>query len=244
MNAISRPVHAPQILVRCPPGSGIGTPRPPGRSFGWGRSLGRGRWGTGLAMLLTGLVLVGNGCSTPKSTALAAEDRKPYTAIGIQPGDVVHMTFPGAATMNSTQQVQSDGAVALPLGGSLVVRDKTATDLEAELLKMYGPQLVVKKVTVTVESNGFPIFVWGAVGKPGRVQCRQSITVLEAIAEAGGALPGRADLRRVKVVRQKDAGTTRTYVLNVKSALSGEEGEQFYLRPSDVVYVPERFSLY
>lgn len=195
------------------------------------------------------LMALVSGCKTPSGSALTAEDTKPYTNIGIQPGDIVRITFPGmtgagAAEMNTAQQVQSDGTITLPLGGSLPVADKTVQQIEKDLLERYGPQLVVQKVTVTVESSGFPVFVWGAVGKPGRVQCRQSITVLEAIAEAGGALPGSADLRRVKVVRKRDDGTTTTYVRNLKAALSGDDAEQFYLRPSDVVYVPERFSFY
>src|SRR5690606_19593901 len=116
--------------------------------------------------------------------------------------------------------------------------------IESELLRLYGDQLVTAKVVVSVESAGFPVFVWGAVLRPGRVQCRESITLLEAISEAGGAAPGRSDLRRVKVVRQREDGTTRTYVLNLSDALKGAEAQQFYLRPSDVIYVPERFSFY
>jgi polysaccharide export outer membrane protein len=185
-----------------------------------------------------------SGCQSTQTTQLTDEDRQPYTRVGVQAGDIVRIVFPGAPDMNTAQQVQSDGTIALPLGGGLTVQGKNPPDIEAELLRIYGDQLVTPKVMVSVESAGFPVFVWGAVLRPGRVQCRESITLMEAIAEAGGALPGRSDLRRVKVVRQRDDGTTRTYILNLSEALKGEEAQQFYMRPSDVVYVPERFSFY
>jgi polysaccharide export outer membrane protein len=194
--------------------------------------------------MLAALALVWAGCRSPEPAIPTAEESQRYTAVGIQPGDRLQITFPGAPGMNVMQQVQSDGTIALPMGGSLQVREKSAPEVEKELLAMYGPQLVLKEVVVSVESAGFPVFVSGAVQRPGRVQCRESITVLEAIVEAGGAIEGRADLRRVKIVRQQENGTTQTYEVNLRDSLKGETGQQFYLRPSDVVYVPERFSFY
>ncbi|MBX3743772.1 MAG: polysaccharide biosynthesis/export family protein [Verrucomicrobiae bacterium] len=195
-------------------------------------------------LLCLGVVLGVAGCRTTETTPISPEDRQPYTAVGVQPGDVVRINFPSAPTMSTVQQVQADGTIAMPLGESLQVRGKSAAEIESRVLEVYGPQLVVKAVSVAVESSGFPIFVWGAVLRPGRVQCRQSITVMEALVEAGGAVEGRADLRRVRVVRQRDDGSTRTYVLDLQAALRGREADQFYLRPSDVVHVPERFSFY
>jgi protein involved in polysaccharide export with SLBB domain len=193
------------------------------------------------ALCVTSLIA---GCGTPKSTPLTPEDRQPYTDVGIQPGDVLRIMFPAAPAENLVQQVQSDGTIALPGGSALRVQGKTAPEVERAILDVYGDKLVVKSVVVTVESVGFPVFVSGAVSRPGRILCKKSITLLEALAEAGGAVEGRADLRRVKVVRQRDDGTTYTYQRNVKAMLTGEDGEQFYLRPSDVVYVPERLSFY
>ena len=200
------------------------------------------RW-IGLAML-TCLGLGLAGCQSPGTTTFTEEDKVPYTQVGVQPGDTVRMVFPAAQTMNSIQQVQSDGTIALPLGGTLLVKGKTSDDIQKALLEKYGSQIVVQEISVSVESAGFPVYVSGAVGRPGRVQCRQSMTVLEVVVEAGGFAEGRADLKNVKVVRQNKDGTTRTYVLNLKKGLKGETSETFYLRPSDVVYVPERFSFY
>lgn len=197
-----------------------------------------------IAGMVAGGLSASTGCKTPSPTVLSEDDKKPYVAEGAQPGDVLRITFPGAPNMNTQQSVQPNGTVGLPLGGSLMVRDKTTSTIEKELLELYGNQLVIKEVTVALESAGFPVLVSGAVQRPGRVQSTRSMTVLEAIVEAGGYVEGRANLKKVRVVRLEKDGTTRTLVVDLKKALSGETSEAVYVRPSDVINVPERFSFY
>ncbi|MCC6231009.1 MAG: polysaccharide biosynthesis/export family protein [Verrucomicrobiales bacterium] len=197
-----------------------------------------------VVVALLGLMLGGTGCKTGDVTPLTADETQPYMSVGVQPGDMVRINFPAAPTMNSVQQVQSDGTIALPLGGTITVKGKSPAEIEKEVLKAYDAQLVVKEVSVSVESGGFAVYVSGAVLRPGKVQCRQSMTVLEAVVEAGGFAEGRADLKNVKVVRQQPDKTTRTFILNLQKSLRGEAAEPFFLRPSDVVYVPERFAFY
>jgi protein involved in polysaccharide export with SLBB domain len=67
------------------------------------------------------------------------------------------------------------------------------------------------------------------------------ITALEAVMEAGGFDYTKADLRGVQVIR-REAGNTRNYTLNLKRVMEGKAGEPFYLKPSDIVYVPEKFT--
>lgn len=204
------------------------------------------RWFSGRSALATcwlGAALL-LGCKSVPPAPVTDADMHPYVTAGVQPGDILKISFPGATAMNTSQQVQSDGTITLQMGGSLQVNGKAPPEIEKALLEVYGPQLVVKQVAVSVESAGFPVFVSGAVMRSGRVVCRQSVTVLEAIVDAGGFNEGRADLKRVKVVRKADDGKTKTYVLDLRSALRGEPGTAFYLRPSDVIYVPERFSFY
>lgn len=196
---------------------------------------------------IASLVLAGcvwTGCRSTAPTLLSDEDKRPYIAEGAQPGDVLRISFPGAPNMNSAQPVQPNGMVTLPLGGSLEVKDKTTAEIEKALLDLYAAQLVIKEVTVGLESTGFPVLVSGAVLKPGRVQSTRSMTVLEAIVEAGGFLEGRADMKHVRIVRLEKDGTTRTLIVDLKSALSGKSAEAVYVRPSDVINVPERFSFY
>jgi protein involved in polysaccharide export with SLBB domain len=199
---------------------------------GWARSLFVG-------MGAAGLLLV-TGCQTTPTAAPSAADSQPYAGSTIQIGDVVKVTFPGATNLNFAQQVRVDGVLNLGQAGETKAVDKTPKDLEAELLKIYGPDLVIKEVNVQLESAGFPVFVSGAVLRPGKVLVNRSVTVMEAIMEAGGFDATRAELRKVQVIRQ-EGGVQRTFTINVKDSLNLSTSKPFHLRPSDIVVVPERF---
>jgi polysaccharide export outer membrane protein len=197
-----------------------------------------GRWPGWLSLLvLLGLL----GCASPTSTPVTEQEGSPYSSGNVQIGDVVKVTFPGAPTLNMTQTVHLDGMMDLPPNGSIKVEGKTTTELEQEILKLYESQLQLKQVNVTVETQGYPVFVTGAVLKPGKITCTRSVTVLEAIMEAGGFDPNRANLKKVQVIRKAD-GSQKSYILDLKQTLDSPTSNPFYLRPSDIVYVPERFA--
>jgi protein involved in polysaccharide export with SLBB domain len=99
--------------------------------------------------------------------------------------------------------------------------------------------LVSKEVIVSILSSSFSVFVTGAVMKPGKVLSDHPMTVLEAVMESGGFEFSKANLKKVKVIREKPAAN---YTLNFKGFLEGRPIESFYLKPYDIVYVPEKFS--
>jgi polysaccharide export outer membrane protein len=169
-----------------------------------------------------------------------AEDAQPFAGSAIQVGDVLKVSFPGAPNLNLAQQVRVDGRLSLGAMGEMTVTGKTPKELEEELLKLYETELIVKEISVIVESAGFPVFVAGAVLRPGRFVVNRSVTVVEAIMEAGGPDPSRANMRKVLVIRQ-DGGTQKTLKLDVEQSFQSPTSAPFYLRPSDVVRVPERF---
>ena len=108
------------------------------------------------------------------------------------------------------------------------------------MLKLYDAQLQAKEVTVTVESSTFPVYLTGAVLRPGKIVSDRPLNALEAIMEAGVDYT-KADLRAVTVIRHEN-GRSQHYVLNLKSVLKGEQSEPFALKRSDIIYVPEKYS--
>lgn len=154
---------------------------------------------------------------------------------------MVNVFFPGSTSLDTTQQIRRDGKVVLPLVGEVTAAGKTPADLQAELIKLYAPQVATKQVVVTVQSSAFPVFVTGAVLRPGKVMSDRPITALDAVMEAGGFDYTKADLKTVVVIRQEKSGTTK-FTLNLKSAMAGAPGKPFYLKPSDIIYVPEKFT--
>jgi polysaccharide export outer membrane protein len=184
------------------------------------------------------------GCQTAPAPQFAAPDKpdaaKPNVIV-LHEGDSVRISFPGAPNLNTVAQIRRDGRITLPLIGEFQAAGLTPGEMEKELIKLYGPQLQTKEVTVAVESSAFPVYVTGAVLRPGKIMSDRPITVLEAIMEAGGFDYTKANLKAVRVIRHEN-GRTEHHTLNLKRVLQGNETEQFNLKPSDIIYVPERFS--
>lgn len=159
----------------------------------------------------------------------------------LRQGDTIKVSFPGAANLDETEQIRLDGKIALPLVGDVQAAGLTPDQLQQNLVKLYAPQISSSDVTVAIESSTFPVFVTGCVLSPGRIESNQPITALEAIMEAGGFDYSRANLRHVHVIRREN-GTSQSYILDLKSVLDGDNKNDFFLQPDDIVYVPEKFS--
>ena len=206
---------------------------------------------SGSALTNTGLIallVLFGGCETTSTSQAPANPSatlgKAHEPLTLREGDVVKVSVPGATGLDTVQTIRRDGRIALPLIGEVQAAGKTPLDLQNELIGLFAPQVVSKEVTVSVVSSTFPAFVTGAVLRPGKIASDHALTVLEAIMEAGGYDAAKADLKSVKVVRQLPNGRTESYSVNVKSILDGTQTDPFYLRPSDMVIVPERFVLF
>lgn len=185
-------------------------------------------------------LLAFTACRTPHFEGLVDETQTKPESIVLHEGDTVHIKFPGAPAMDTTQPIRRDGRISLQLVGEIYAAGLTPGELEAELSKAYSSQLLAKEVMVTVESSAFPVYVSGAVLRPGKIISDRPITALEAIMEAGGFDYAKANVKAVAIIRHEN-GQTQHFKLNLKRVLSGEDTEQFALKPSDIIYVPERF---
>jgi polysaccharide export outer membrane protein len=194
-----------------------------------------------------GFLAAFTGCQTPGPTAAMqqtpgqAEAGRPIEAQTLREGDTLRISFPGAPNLDTAQQVRRDGRITLSIVGEMTAAGLTPGDLEKELLKAYASQLRSNEVTVTVVSSSISVFVAGAVIRPGKVVSDHPISALEAVMEAGGFDSAKADMKAVVVIRQ-EGGRTHNYTVNLKLVLEGKQTEQFNLKPSDIVYVPEKFS--
>jgi len=195
---------------------------------------------TMLATLAAAILTAVAGCQTAQTKA-SVEPADQANAIILREGDVLKITFPGAPNLNDSQQIRRDGKIALSMVGEVVAAGLTPADLEKEILKLYSSQLVTKEVTVTVTSSSFPIFVTGAVIRPGKILSDHPITALEAIMEAGGFDYAKANLKAVVVIRQ-EGDHARRFTLNLKQVMEGKAGAPFYVKPGDTIYVPEKFT--
>jgi polysaccharide export outer membrane protein len=208
---------------------------------------GKGRFFRRLARLTAGIVLLAAvaGCQTDQFTSVnpsksMAKPAAAYDVITLREGDVLKISFPGSPSLDTIQQIRRDGKISPPLVGEVQAAGMTPTELESQLVGLYASQLVSKQVTVEVESSTFPIYVTGAVLRSGKIVSNHPMTALEAVMEAGGFDYTKADLKHVTIIRQEENGTKK-YILDLKRVMEGETGEPFYLKPGDIIYVPERF---
>jgi polysaccharide export outer membrane protein len=143
--------------------------------------------------------------------------------------------------LDTVQPIRRDGKLNLPLIGEVQAAGLSPADLQEKLVEAYAPQISTKEVIVQVQSSAFPVFVSGAVLRPGKVLSDHPITALDAIMESGGFNYGTADMRHVKIDRN-DNGVMQHYTVDLKALLVGKETKSFYLQPGDIVFVPERLS--
>lgn len=193
--------------------------------------------------VLFGVVLMLVGCQTPSPTFVPPDEAGPDRTVLLREGDVVRITFPASPTLNTVQQIRRDGNINLSLVGDIKASGLSPAELEKAIIQAYGDQLVSKEVTVSLDSAAFAIFVTGAVLRPGKVMSDRPITILEAIAEAGGFDQSRANVKAVRVIR-REGDRSKTYVINLKPAISGQSTTQFFMRPFDIIHVPEKFSFF
>jgi polysaccharide export outer membrane protein len=191
---------------------------------------------------LGSLLLTGCKTSYPSpSLILEQASAARNEAVVLREGDVVNVTFPGAPDLSRQQTIRRDGKISLAQVGDITAAGKTPANLEKEVLKLYEKDLVVKQVSVTLGSSAFPVFVIGAVLRPGKITADRPLSVFEAIMEAGGFDFAKANLKQVMVLREGPEETA-SFTLNLRDTLDGKSVKPFYLKPSDVVYVREKFT--
>lgn len=163
----------------------------------------------------------------------------------IMPGDVLRITVEESPDLNGLYPVAGDGSIDFKYCGRLII-DELTTDQAAKKIKDILERSYFIKATVQVVVSEFvegSLLVLGAVNNPGRIpyQGDELITVLEAIVSAGG-MTSRAARDQVKIFRRKPGGGTEreTITVDLKAMMSEMDfSRDQYLRPRDIVVVPE-----
>jgi len=165
--------------------------------------------------------------------APAAPDPDEYR---LGPEDVLDVFVWKEPDLTTAATVRPDGKISIPLIGDLPASGRTASQLQQEITKRLSHFVSEPVVTVIVKQfNSFTIPVLGEVRRPDVYKVSRKITVLDAIALAGG-FTEFAKKDHVIVIRKSSSGEQRI-TINLKKYLKDGTGEPFYLKPSDVVFV-------
>lgn len=194
------------------------------------------------------LILFGSMARCPAapgdSSAISSPTNQPDAnadSLILKEGDSIRISFPGAPTLDTVQTIRRDGKITLETVGEVMAAGLTPHALSEELIKKFGDQLVVKEISVTVESSAFVVFITGSVLKPGKLVSERRLSPLQAVIEAG-IDHTKANLKAVRIIRDHQNGKRDIYHLNLRQELKGEPTAPFVLETFDIIYVPERFS--
>ena len=158
--------------------------------------------------------------------------------IGID--DVFDIRVYGEPDMSGSYRVSSDGSIDFPLAGRLEVAGSTTSELQRLLVnRLKDGYLKSPQVSVMMkEWNSRKVSVLGQVKNPGPVSYRPNMTIVDAIASAGGFTPIAAK-NSVNLRREAGGGKVQNRIYPVASITEGQSPNVLVL-PGDVLVVDER----
>ena len=205
------------------------------------------KW-TLLLALLTSLAVAQDAASstqtsTPKPTPT---DNNPKSAPGVRPEsyvigaeDVIDVFVWKEPDMSKTIPVRPDGMISLPLVGEVKAAGYTPVQLQdvlADAMKKYVSDPQVTVVVEKIASLNFNIV--GEVNHPGYFPLTRRMTVLDAIALAGG-FKDFAKTKKIYVLRTAANGAEQRLPFNYKQVIKGQNPQQnIELQPRDTIVVP------
>jgi len=185
------------------------------------------------------VVAVLSACYAPqrKIETAGVQGKTGEDRVGID--DVFDVRVYGEADLTGSYRVASDGTIDYPLAGRLPVTGLRSGEIQQQIVaKLKDGYLKNPQVTVTIkERNSQKITVFGQVTKPGQVGYYPNMTIVDAIASAGG-FTGIAAKNSVNL-RREVKGKIETHIFPVADITEGRSQNVMVL-PGDVLVVDER----
>ena len=209
------------------------------------QELGQGR----IVQLVVLLVVLGGSAfgmgeanrnaTVPEKTASGSPTQADPVTYVIGAEDVLAVNIWREPEISRSVPVRPDGKITLPLIGDLETTGRTPVQLQAEIANRLEKYLNHPEVTVIVQEVKSPRFnVVGEVIRPGEYLLTKPMTVLDAIALAGG-FRDFAKQSKIYVLRVNADGTRFRLPFNYKRVVKGGNPEQnIELRIHDTIVVP------
>ncbi|MBL7133393.1 MAG: polysaccharide biosynthesis/export family protein [Phycisphaerae bacterium] len=168
-----------------------------------------------------------------------------------------------AGSQSRTVTVSPDGSIPLPFISDIRAAGKTLAELRKDLNDGYrGVGLEELEVTVNIQMiSPIRVYVLGEVRIPGTLLSRSGavampaeITLLQAIAQAGGYIPRRAELSKVVLIRRRNLPRPQAAIVDLYQLLANRKRRDLlsgpmladssrgrydvWLEDGDIVYVP------
>ena len=176
----------------------------------------------------------------PKQAALGNQVFLPPYRVSFN--DVINIKFVNNPEMNTNAKIQPDGRIALDKIGELFILGLTTREVDSLVTHKFSRIVRSPVVNVSlVESAPKNVFILGEVRSPGGYPVEPGMTILRAIALAGGSSDD-AKLSSVILMRTGYFREPRAYRVDLddftkKIGLANDP----LLEPFDIIYIPKTF---
>lgn len=187
-----------------------------------------------LTALLVAVLLVPHGrtqshAQSPPQSGAVSPQRAAAAAYRLGSGDEIRVTVFGHKDLSGDFTVDGSGLVALPLVGNIRAGGLVVRNFERNIVKALKPDYL-KNPRVSAEVLNYrPFYIIGEVKKPGSYPFVNGMSVVNAVALAGG-YTYRARENRLLIIRATDSARAKQPANHDTAVL-----------PGDVIEVPERF---
>jgi polysaccharide export outer membrane protein len=189
------------------------------------------------AVVLSALLIVplatfsiGARFATPAAAQIQApSSASPADNYVLGPNDRVRLKVYGEPDITGEYEIDSTGNVSVPLAGHVKAVGLTTRQLERSITSALSKG-IVRDPRVNVEIAQYrPYYILGEVKKSGEYPYRLGLTVMDAIASAGG-FTYRANENKV-YLRRSGGGAEEVHALDAPVAVF----------PGDNIRIPERY---
>ena len=186
-------------------------------------------------LLILVIFLTSCGAKNIRPNDELVEDSLAETEYYIKIGDLLRINVWGEPKLSGDVVVRSDGKITVALADDIQAEGKTLIQLKDDVeskLNEFIPGVSVSPSMV--QSAPIRYFLAGQFLRPGEFRSDQGITLLQAVAKAGGFAPF-ADEGSIILIRKNSANELR-YQLNYNKVVSGKQPNP-QLRDGDFISV-------
>jgi len=157
----------------------------------------------------------------------------------IGPQDLLTIDVWHEPELSQSVPVRPDGKISLPLIGDMEVSGLTPRTLQARLAKELDAYIHKPQVTVIVrEVNSRKFYIIGQIERPGTYPLSAHMTVLDALATAGG-FRDFAKVQQIYLLRLRPDGSRNRLHFDYKAAVNGKASyRDIELQIGDTLVVP------
>jgi polysaccharide export outer membrane protein len=163
-----------------------------------------------------------------RTTTTPAAQQQSVGAYALGNGDQLRITVFGQPDLSGQFEVDGTGAISMPLIGQVQALGLTTPELEDHIVSVLEGDYVLNPRVSAEVINYRPYYILGEVNRPGEYPFTSGLTVMNAVAAAGG-WTYRAN-KKVVYIKSVDSNEEQALELNTATVV----------RPGDTLRIGER----